>query len=125
MFAPLHHRGSLAALMAAIGLIAGLGIGITGPSHADDSQPWAPASARAAVSAGTIVEVTGDRANGFTLYRLDGDIESPPTSSEARAECGEYSKTVKRVRCRAEVRQWYADLAVLRDTIDYYQRLFD
>ena len=38
----------------------------------------------------TIVEVAGDKANGFSIFRYDGTAEFPPTDSEARAECSEY-----------------------------------
>jgi len=110
-------------LLVVAGLTTGIGIGATGTSSAQAPHPWAPGSAR--VSGETIVEVSGGPARGFTIYRLNGTIESPPTDSEARAECSEYDTKRQRRRCRTEVRQWYADLGVLRDTIDYYQRLFD
>ncbi|MFI8631829.1 hypothetical protein ACIGEP_04435 [Microbacterium sp. NPDC077663] len=67
----------------------------------------------------TVVAVTGDAENGFEISYYDGSAEYPPTDSEALAECGEYDTRVERVRCRAEVRTWYRDLAVLRDAIDW------
>lgn len=67
----------------------------------------------------TIVEVTGDAANGFEIRHYDGTELYPPTDSEARAECGEYDRRVDRVRCRAEVRTWYRDLADLRQALDW------
>jgi hypothetical protein len=67
----------------------------------------------------TIVDVTGDAANGFEIQHYDGTSLSPPTDSEARAECGEYDQRIDRVRCRAEVRTWYRDLADLQQALDW------
>lgn len=66
-----------------------------------------------------IVEVQGDKANGFTIVYADGSSISPPTDSESVAECGEYDKRIDRVRCRVEVRTWYRDLGDLQRTIAY------
>lgn len=70
----------------------------------------------------TIVGVEGDAANGFTVHHYDGHTLSPPTWSEARAECGEYHSTIDRIRCRVEVRTWYRDLADLRQALDWAVR---
>ncbi|WP_065570438.1 hypothetical protein [Microbacterium oleivorans] len=67
----------------------------------------------------TVVSVTGDAANGFEITYYDGSGEYPPTDSEAMAECSEYDTRIDRVRCRAEVRTWYRDLATLRDALDW------
>src|SRR6187402_1496312 len=67
----------------------------------------------------TIVEVTGDAANGFEIRHYDGTALYPPTDSEARAECGEYDVRVDRVRCRTEVRTWYRDLADLKQALTW------
>lgn len=67
----------------------------------------------------TIVEVTGDAANGFEIQYYDGTGLYPPTDSEARAECNEYDRRVQRVRCRVEVRTWYRDLADLRQALEW------
>jgi hypothetical protein len=67
----------------------------------------------------TIVDVTGDAANGFDIRHYDGTSLSPPTDSEARAECGEYDTRIDRVRCRVEVRTWYRDLADLQQALDW------
>lgn len=69
--------------------------------------------------ADTIVEVTGDAANGFEIQYYDGTGAYPPTDSEARAECSEYDTRVARVRCRTEVRTWYRDLADLQQALDF------
>jgi hypothetical protein len=79
-------------------------------------------AARAAVDpppGDTIVEVTGDRLNGFEIQYYDGTAAYPPTDSEARAECSEYDTRVARVRCRVEVRTWYRDLADLQQALDW------
>lgn len=65
----------------------------------------------------TIIEVTGDAANGFEIQYYDGTAAYPPTDSEARAECSEYDTRVDRVRCRVEVRTWYRDLADLQQAL--------
>lgn len=67
----------------------------------------------------TIVEVEGDKANGFGIHYYDGTSIFPPTDSEAYAECGEYDRYVDRVRCRTEVRVWYRDLGDLKRSINY------
>ena len=71
----------------------------------------------------TIVEVAGDKANGFSIHRYDGTSDHPPTDSEARAECSEYDTRVARVRCRTEVRVWYSALGDLKRSINYQQSL--
>lgn len=67
----------------------------------------------------TIIEVEGDKANGFGIYYYDGTSIFPPTDSEAYAECGEYDRYADRVRCRTEVRVWYRDLGDLKRSIAY------
>jgi hypothetical protein len=67
----------------------------------------------------TIVEVTGDAANGFEIRHYDGTADYPPTDSEARAECAEYDTRVARVRCRTGVRTWYRDLGDLQQALDW------
>jgi hypothetical protein len=49
----------------------------------------------------------------------DGRTVSPPTDSEARAECNEYDEPLDRVRCRTEVRVWYRDLAATKRAIRF------
>ena len=67
----------------------------------------------------TIVDVSGDKDNGFTIEHYDGHRDYTPTASEAKAECEEYDYRIKRVRCRNEVRVWYRDLRRMRDALDY------
>lgn len=67
----------------------------------------------------TIVDVTGDAANGFEIWHYDGTSLNPPTDSEARAECGEYDARADRIRCRVEVRTWYRDLADIRQALEW------
>ena len=67
----------------------------------------------------TIVEVTGDQANGFEIRYYDGSALYPPTDSEARAECSEYDARLDRVRCRVEVRTWYRDLGDLQQALEW------
>jgi len=67
----------------------------------------------------TIVDITGDAANGFEIEHYDGTSLYPPTDSEALAECSEYDQRVERVRCRTQVRTWYRDLAVTQQALDW------
>jgi hypothetical protein len=93
-------------VLLATAVVASLGCGL-GVAVADPTPP----------PGATVVEVTGDDDNGFGILHYDGSEEFPPTWSEARAECGEYDTQVDRVRCRAEVRTWYDDLAVLQQAL--------
>ncbi len=81
-------------------------------SASGSMNKWAPPG-------NTIIEVTGDKANGFEILRYDGTSLHPPTDSEAKAECGEYDTRVARVRCRTEVRTWYRDLRDLKRALRY------
>lgn len=103
-------RTTLLAALAALGttLVVLLGVGL--PANGSATRAPAP---------DTIVDVTGDAANGFEITFYDGSGLYPPTDSEARAECGEYDKRVDRVRCRTEVRTWYRDLADLKQALDW------
>lgn len=65
----------------------------------------------------TIVRVTGNAEEGFGIQHHDGTSVFPPTLSEALAECSEYDTKSARVRCRAEVRTWYRDLADIKDAL--------
>lgn len=108
---------TVAALLMTVA-VAGLGVGTAGLATAESR-------ARSEPRPTTIVEVTGDKANGFGIHRYDGSTEFPPTDSEARAECSEYDTRVARVRCRSEVRVWYSALGDLKRSINYTQSLND
>lgn len=99
-------RTSLLAAVAAIAFVCG---GLGGVAVAAGDGP----------PGDTIVEVTGDKANGFEIQHYDGTAQYPPTDSEARAECSEYDTRVDRVRCRTEVRTWYRDLGDLQQALDW------
>lgn len=70
----------------------------------------------------TIVEVEGDAANGFSVFRLDGTSEHPPTLSESTAECEEYDSPTRVAVCVAEVETRFADLADLQLSLRWAQR---
>ena len=89
-------------------LLVGICVGGLGAAAALDPPPG-----------DTIVEVTGDAANGFEIRHYDGTELFPPTDSEARAECGEYDVRADRIRCRVEVRTWYRDLADLQQALEW------
>lgn len=69
----------------------------------------------------TLVSVTGDPANGFSITRFDGSEEHTTTWSETVAECGEYDRVVARVRCRAENRGRYRALRGTVSALRHYQ----
>ena len=96
---------------AAASILTGVGVAPASPSVGRPSGDAPPGD--------TIVEVTGDKANGFEIRHYDGTAQYPPTDSEARAECSEYDTRVKRVRCRTEVRTWYRDLGDLKQALDW------
>jgi len=100
-------------IVAAVVTAAGCGIGVASAVADDDPAATGPPPGD------TIVEVTGDAANGFGIRHYDGTTLYPPTDSEARAECGEYDARIDRVRCRVEVRTWYRDLADLQQALDW------
>jgi hypothetical protein len=104
------HMKYVIGLVAALGatIVIGIGAALTAPASGTDAPPG-----------DTIVEVTGDQANGFEILHYDGTAIYPPTDSEARAECNEYDTRVARVRCRTEVRTWYRDLADLKQALDW------
>ena len=89
-------------------LLGGLTTAVAQPAQ----RVWTP-------PADTIVKVTGDKANGFGIFYYDGSSIFPPTDSESRAECSEYSTLVERVRCNTEVRIWYRDLGQLKRSINW------
>lgn len=47
--------------------------------------------------------VEGDAENGFSVFRLDGSSEHPPTLSESTAECHEHDDPTDVAVCVAEV----------------------
>lgn len=87
-----------------LGLVGGLGVAAAAALETDPD---------------TIVRVEGDAAHGFGIHFHDGSAIYPPTDSEARAECGEYDRRRKRIRCRTEVRTWYRDLAELQRSLEW------
>lgn len=107
------HPSRLAAVLVAV-LVAA--VGIVGLASAGSTGAVV---APAAFPGDTIVEVTGDKANGFGIHHLDGSALFPPTDSEALAECSEYDTWVERVRCRTKVRTWYRDLGDLKQALAY------
>ncbi|MEJ7832009.1 MAG: hypothetical protein WKF79_03780 [Nocardioides sp.] len=104
-------RTHLTTLLAVLAAAAAITLGAVGIATAG------PPSATAAPAADTILEVTGDKDNGFGIHYYDGSAIFPPTDSEARAECSEYDTAAARIRCRTEVRIWYRDLGDLKQAL--------
>lgn len=106
---PLTNRTALAGTV--LGTLVGAtfaGVAWTASATVDDPPPPS-----------TIVDVSGDRDNGFVIEHYDGSVDYPPTRSEARSACEEYDAKVARVRCRTEIRVWYRDLARTERALDY------
>lgn len=100
----------LAGVATTLALLGGLATFVTvGPADAG-ARTWRPPG-------DTIVRVRGNAEYGFTIRHYDGTVLHPPTDSEALAECRGYDTVRARVRCRAEVRTWYADLAELKRSL--------
>jgi hypothetical protein len=90
--------------------------GAADAAHADrDGPDRAAATHRSAPP--VIVGVEGTKADGFTLRYADGTSASPPTDSEAAAECAEHDTASARLRCRVEVSTWYRDLGDLKRSL--------
>jgi hypothetical protein len=83
------------------------------PSAGDAAPPW-PGS--------TIVAVEGDARYGFSVTRLDGSVEHPPTLSEATAECEEHDDPTDVAVCVARVETRYAGLDDVRLSLGWAQR---
>jgi hypothetical protein len=97
-------RKLITAGLVALGMLTGAGAAVAverGTSTADD----------------VIVAVEGSAADGFGIHYHDGSAIYPPTDSEARAECNEYDTRRERVRCRTQVRTWYADLREMKRSL--------
>ncbi len=98
----IHPIGlTLAAAVAACGVlaaVAGAGAAPVGPT-----PPSWPGE--------TVVAIEGDAANGFSIHRLDGSSDHPPTRSETTAECEEYDTEIGVEVCLAETRAWFDALA--------------
>ncbi len=118
----MHKPAVMSVVTLAALAFGGVVLGSGGLAAADPSgveaAPYVP-------HAKTIVEVKGDKKNGFEIFRYDGSADFPPTDSEARAECNEYDTRVARVRCRTETRVWYSALGDLKRSINYQQSLHD
>jgi hypothetical protein len=98
-----------------------LALGLDHPGAADAASTQVTGHDRAAPAdrgaRPVIVRVEGTKADGFTLHYADGTSISPPTDSEAAAECGEYDTASARLRCRVEVSTWYRDLGDLKRSL--------
>lgn len=70
----------------------------------------------------TIVAVEGDAENGFSVFRLDGTSDHPPTLSESTAECHEYDDPTRVAVCVAEVETSFAGLADVQLSLAWAQQ---
>lgn len=106
----LVRRATLVPALLAVPLLAVPLVSVPLAASAGDGPR--PASPRADDLPGeTIVAVEGDAAFGFTVRRLDGSTEHPPTLSESVAECHEYDDPTQVAVCVAEVETTFAGLA--------------
>lgn len=70
----------------------------------------------------TITAVAGTRDSGFHVDYYGRRTAYLPTISEAIAECEEYRRRVRRIRCKVSVRTWYRDLGDTKRAIRYARR---
>ena len=102
----------LSGLAVAIAVACGAGMGV---AVAEPDARWLPPH-------DTVVRVTGDAVDGFGLHHYDGtELEVPP-QSDAHGQCLEHDARLDRVRCRVEIRTWYADLAELKTALRWANR---
>lgn len=94
----------IAGVLTAVAVLMGAGAAVAVPE-------------RAMTGDDVIVEVEGSAAEGFGIHYYDGSAQYVPTDSEARAECDEYDTVRERVRCRTQVRTWYADLLEMKRSL--------
>lgn len=81
-----------------------------------------PPPSRHHLPAHTIVAVEGDAENGFSVFRLDGSSEHPPTLSESTAECHEYDDPIDVAVCVAEVETRFEGLADVQLSLAWARR---
>lgn len=93
--------------------LGGLGVG------AASGAPSSPQDITYEPAAHTIVDVAGDKRDGWTIRHYDGTVDHLVTDSEARAGCRELDTEVDRVRCRVELRVHYHDLGDLKEALNY------
>ena len=98
-------------------LTALLALGLARPGAADAAPTGDRAGQADRGARPIIVAVEGTKADGFTLHYANGTSISPPTDSEAAAECSEYDTASARLRCRVEVITWYRDLGDLKRSL--------
>jgi hypothetical protein len=96
-------RTTFVGLVAMLMLIGGTAFGRAG---------WVPPD-------GTITAVSGTRSNGFHVDYYHQRDAWLPTLSEALAECGEYDRRIRQVRCAVHVRTWYRDLGDTKRAIRF------
>lgn len=107
-----------AALGAVLALGASPSVASPEPAAAARTEARTAAHAEARTEARPIiVRVEGTAVDGFTLHYADGSTLSPPTDSEAAAECSEYDTRAARLRCQVEVDTWYRDLGDLKRSL--------
>ncbi len=78
-----------------------------------------PAAGAKAPAGNTIVDVDGNKLEGFTIHYYDGTADHPPTAAEAKADCRERETKVGRVRCRTEARTRFRDLREMKHALDW------
>lgn len=96
----------LICLVATLGLLGSGGVALA--ATVDDPPP-----------ASTIVDVSGDASNGFTIEYYDGSVDYPPTRSEAHTACSDFHRHWRRASCHSEVRVWYRDLQRMKVALDF------
>ncbi|MBB6627116.1 hypothetical protein H5V45_07260 [Nocardioides sp. KIGAM211] len=96
----------LIALLATLALLGSGGVALA--ATVDDPPP-----------ANTVVDVSGDAVNGFTIEYYDGSVDYPPTRAEAHAACNERDNRVRRAVCHTQVRVTFRDLRQMKVALGY------
>ena len=111
----------LAAFVLTLLALGGLTLG--GLSGAASADPTGSLLAPYEPPGDTIVLVQGDAANGFEIKHYDGTWLFPPTDSETMAECEEYDREIRQLRCKVSNRTWFRALEGFKETTRYYRSL--
>ncbi len=104
----------LAAFLLAVLAVGGLAASASAGPSAIHPDPYVPPG-------DTIVQVEGDAANGFAIRLYNGTWHYPPTDSETMAECEEYDRKIRQIRCKVRNRTWFRALAGFKHTTRYYR----
>lgn len=121
---PLTIKLKLASL---VGVVLGFfvaGLAVTGLGLAADATTSAPGQPRSyEPAASTIVEIEGDRYDGWTVTYYDRSTREYAGEEAARKRCTRFARAFKTVRCSAIVNQRGRDFTVMQQGLAYAHAL--